>query len=101
MDHRTGRATADRALVVVTADPALLDSVFSVTAAVGVEPRVMSDVTALRPMWSRAATILIGVDQAANLAAMALPRRPGSTSSALSPTATRWSTGLCRWVPPS
>lgn len=77
MDHRTGATTADRALVVVTADAVLLDDVLSVTAAVGVEPWVVSEPTALRPLWSSASTILVGVDQAADLAAMVLPRRAG------------------------
>ena len=64
-----------RALVVITADPELLDHVLSVTAAVGVEPQVASDPGALRPLWSTATAVLIGVDQAPQVAAMVLPRR--------------------------
>ena len=77
MDHRPGRTSVDHALVVVTSDAVLLEHVLSVTAVVGVEPLVVSDPTALRPLWSSASTILVGVDQAADLAAMVLPRRAG------------------------
>lgn len=66
---------AGRALVVVTSDAELLDHILSVTAAVGVEPQVASDPGALRPLWSSAPAVLIGVDQAAAVAAMVLPRR--------------------------
>lgn len=64
-----------RALVVITADSELLDHVLSVTAAVGIEPQVASDPGALRPLWSTATAVLIGVDQAPQVAAMVLPRR--------------------------
>ena len=77
MDHHTARTTPDRDLVVITADAVLLDGVLSVTAAVGVEPWVVSDPSAMRPLWSSASTILVGIDQAADLAAMVLPRRAG------------------------
>lgn len=66
---------ANRALVVITADPELLDHILSVTAAVGVEPYVASDPGALRPLWSGASTVLVGVDQAAPVSALVLPRR--------------------------
>lgn len=75
MDQRIGSHPGGRALVVVTADPELLDHVLSVTAAVGIEPQVASDPGALRPLWSGAPAVLVGVDQAAQVAAMALPRR--------------------------
>lgn len=71
MDPRNG----GRALVVITADPELLDHILSVTAAVGLEPEVARDPGGLRPMWSSAPAVLIGVDQAARVAAMVLPRR--------------------------
>lgn len=61
--------------MVVTADPELLDHILSVTAAVGLEPQVATDPGALRPSWSNASAVLIGVDQAAAVAAMVLPRR--------------------------
>lgn len=67
--------TNGRALVVVTADPELLDHILSVTAAVGIEPEVANDPGALRPLWSAAPAVLVGVDQAAAVAAMVLPRR--------------------------
>jgi len=60
---------------VVTADDELLDHILSVTAAVGMEPQVASDPGTLRPSWSSAPAVLIGVDQAAAVAAMVLPRR--------------------------
>lgn len=61
--------------MVVTADTELLDHILSVTAAVGVDPQVAADPGALRPLWSTAPAVLIGVDQAAAVAAMVLPRR--------------------------
>jgi secretion/DNA translocation related CpaE-like protein len=71
MDQRT----RSHALVVITADAELLDHVLSVTAAVGVEPQVASDPGAVRPWWTSASTVLVGVDQAGAVAAMVLPRR--------------------------
>lgn len=71
MDQRAG----DRAPVVVTADTELLDHILSVTAAVGLEPQVAQEPGALRPAWATAQAVLIGVDQAAAVAAMVLPRR--------------------------
>lgn len=71
MDH----VATSHALVLVTADAELLDNVLSVTAAVGIEPQLASDPGALRPCWSTAAAVLVGVDQAAEVAAMVLPRR--------------------------
>jgi secretion/DNA translocation related CpaE-like protein len=72
MDSRTlGRLTA----VVAIADSELLDQVLSITAVVGVEPLVLSDVSLLRRHWATAAMVLLDVDQAADVVAMGLPRR--------------------------
>lgn len=72
MESRGARSTA----VVVTADLELLDHVLAVAAAAGVEPEVVGDAASVRPMWTAASTVIVGVDQAARLATMVLPRRP-------------------------
>jgi secretion/DNA translocation related CpaE-like protein len=69
--HRPGQAT----VVVVTAHSELLDQVLSVTAAVGVEPLILSDPGLLRQHWSTASMLLLGVDQATHVATLGLPRR--------------------------
>jgi secretion/DNA translocation related CpaE-like protein len=69
--RRLGQAT----VMVATADPELLDQVLSVTAVVGVEPLVVTDPGLLRPHWTSASMLLLGVDQAARVAALGLPRR--------------------------
>jgi secretion/DNA translocation related CpaE-like protein len=63
------------AVVVAIADPQLLDHVLSVMAVVGVEPLLLSDAALLRPHWASASMILVGLDQAAHVAAMGLPSR--------------------------
>lgn len=72
MSERGAPASA----VVVTADIELLDHVLAVAAAAGVEPQVVTDAGAVRPLWSTAATVIVGVDQAGQLANLVLPRRP-------------------------
>jgi secretion/DNA translocation related CpaE-like protein len=72
MDPRT---LAQPVIVVALVDSELLDQVLSITAVVGVEPLVLGDVGLLRQRWSSAAMVLLGVDQAAHVAAMGLPRR--------------------------
>lgn len=62
-------------LVVTTTDPELLDHVLSVTAAADVEPVVVADPGELRPLWAGASIVLVGMDQAAGVAAQQLPRR--------------------------
>ena len=69
--HGLGQST----VMVATADPELLDQVLSVTAVVGVEPLVVSDPGLLHPQWASASMLLLGVDQAARVAALGLPRR--------------------------
>jgi secretion/DNA translocation related CpaE-like protein len=69
--QRLGQAT----VVVAIADSELLDQVLSVTAVVGVEPLVLSESGQLRPQWTSASMLLLGVDQADRVAAMGLPRR--------------------------
>jgi secretion/DNA translocation related CpaE-like protein len=72
MDLRTlGQFT----VVVAIADSELLDQVLSITAVVGVEPLVLSDVSQLRQHWSSASMILLGVDQAPRVAALGFQRR--------------------------
>jgi secretion/DNA translocation related CpaE-like protein len=92
--HRLGQTT----VVVATADPELLDQVLSVTAVVGVEPMILSDPGQLRTHWASASMLLLGVDQAARVAAMGVPRRTevyliaGEMASA--PQAQQWSVRL-------
>lgn len=74
MDDR-GRDQGAAAVVVVTADLELLDHVLAVAAAAGVEPQVVADAGSVRPLWSTAAAVVVGVDQAPQLATMVLPRR--------------------------
>ena len=72
MDPRAlGRIT----IVVAIADSELLDQVLSVTAVVGAEPLVLSDATLVRRHWPSAAMVVLGVAQAARIAALGLPRR--------------------------
>jgi len=72
MGSRASGSTA----VVVTGDLELLDHVLAVAAAAGVEPEVVRDAGSVRPVWSAATTVIVGVDQAPDLATMVLPRRP-------------------------
>lgn len=60
----------------LTADLELLDHVLAVAAAAGVEPQVVADAGSIRSVWTSAATVVVGVDQAPQLAGMVLPRRP-------------------------
>lgn len=69
------RATPRSGPLVVTTDDVLLDAVLAAAAAAEVEPVVVSDVGALRPMWADAPIIVVGVDQAPELARQVLPRR--------------------------
>lgn len=62
-------------VVVLATDPDLLDRVLAVAAAAGVEPRVLPDPGAIRPLWAMADLVIVGVEAAPRLATMALPRR--------------------------
>jgi secretion/DNA translocation related CpaE-like protein len=64
-------------LIVVTGDAALLERVLAVTATLGVEPEVLADPRTLRPTWAGAPLVLVGVDAAAEVAALVLPPRRG------------------------
>ena len=61
--------------VVLTADPDLLDHVLAVAAVAQVEPQVLADTSPLRAQWSAAPMVVVGVDFAARVAALLLPRR--------------------------
>jgi secretion/DNA translocation related CpaE-like protein len=74
MDSRT---VSRPGVAVVMTDSELLDQVLSLTAVVGVEPLLLSDASLVRPHWSSAAMVLLGIDQADRVAAMGLPRRAG------------------------
>lgn len=63
--------------IVLTSAPELLDQILAVTAAAGVDPLVVSDSGSVRPVWTAAPMIIVGVDQAKVLAGMVLPRRAG------------------------
>jgi secretion/DNA translocation related CpaE-like protein len=69
------RPRSDPTIVVSTSDPDLLDQALSVVAAAGVEAEVTSDLGSLRSRWSSASMLLIGVDQAAEVAGLKLGRR--------------------------
>ena len=60
---------------VLTADPELLDRLLATLAAVGLHPQVVSDAGALRPLWRDATVVIVGGDQAGQLAGLGLPRR--------------------------
>lgn len=73
----TATATAGRAALAVTADPAVLDEVHRLAAGAGVVPVVAADVpTALRA-WPSAGLVLVGDDLAEPLARSSPPRRHG------------------------
>jgi secretion/DNA translocation related CpaE-like protein len=74
MDSRT---LAQPTIAVAVTDSELLDQVLSLTAVVGVEPLLLSDASLLRPHWSSAAMVLLGIEQADRIAAMGMPRRAG------------------------
>jgi secretion/DNA translocation related CpaE-like protein len=61
--------------LVVTGDLDLLDQILAATAAVGVEPTVTADVATIRPQWTSAPMVLVGLDRAAQCAEKVLPRR--------------------------
>lgn len=60
---------------VLTSDEELLDRLLTTLAAVGLEPRVVSDPGAVRGQWREATVVLVGGDCAEQLAALGLPRR--------------------------
>ena len=62
-------------VVVLTADSELLDHVLAVAAVARVDPRVLTDVVALRAEWSVASMVVLGVDVAPGLAGVSLSRR--------------------------
>lgn len=62
-------------MLAVTADAVLVRHLLSVTAAVGVAADVEADPSSLRPRWRREGVVLVGVDQAARVADLGLPRR--------------------------
>jgi len=65
-------------LLLVTADPALLERVLAVTATLGVEPRVLAEVEQLRSSWNQASLVLVGGDAAPEVAGLVLPPRGGT-----------------------
>ncbi|HEY5788456.1 MAG TPA: septum site-determining protein Ssd [Microlunatus sp.] len=81
---------------VLTGDEELLDRLLATLAAVGMEPRVLSDPGALRAVWRDATAVAVGGDRAEQLVALGLPRRSdvfvvGDDSD---------SDELCRWSVP-
>jgi secretion/DNA translocation related CpaE-like protein len=88
---------SDPTIVVSTADPDLLDHALSVLAAAGLEAEVTSDPGSVRSRWSGASMLLIGVDQAAGVADLKLPRRAEVyvlAESGAAPEAYQWSLPL-------
>lgn len=80
----------------LTADDELLDRLLATLAAVGLEPRVMSDAGALRAVWRDATAVTVGGDRAEQLVALGLPRRPDVFVAG----ADQDSEQLCRWSVP-
>ena len=81
---------------VLTADEELLDRLLATLAAVGLEPRVVSDPGALRSVWREATAVAVGGDRAEQLVALGLPRR----SDVFVVGADHDSDDLCRWSVP-
>jgi secretion/DNA translocation related CpaE-like protein len=78
MDPRTlgpPRPANRAAIVVAIGDSELLDQVLSITAVVGVEPLVLGDAGLIQQHWASASMVLIGTEQATDIAALGLPRR--------------------------
>jgi secretion/DNA translocation related CpaE-like protein len=80
MDPRTPgpaslASSVPSSVIVAMADSELLDQVLSITAVVGIDPVVLSDVGLLRQHWASAATVLLNVDLAARAVNLGLPRR--------------------------
>ena len=63
--------------LLLTEDPALLDSLLRLVAAAGAEAVVLQSTAAARAQWSSAPLVLVGDDLAPAVAAARLPRRPG------------------------
>lgn len=61
--------------LVITADDGLLDPVLAVCASADVRPVVVADSGAVRQAWPTASVVIIGIDQAASLSRLVLPRR--------------------------
>ncbi|MBS43695.1 MAG: septum site determining protein [Nocardioides sp.] len=70
VEHESGAVP-----VVATADPHLRDELLRLAAAAGVAPEVEHDPTRVLAAWSRAPLLLVGVDLAGRLTALAPPRR--------------------------
>jgi secretion/DNA translocation related CpaE-like protein len=81
---------------VLTADEELLDRLLTTMAAVGMEPRVVSDPGALRSVWREATAVVVGGDRAEQLATLGLPRR----ADVFVVGDDRDSEQLCRWSVP-
>jgi secretion/DNA translocation related CpaE-like protein len=62
-------------VVVLTMDSDLLDHVLAGAAVARLDPELVPDAGALRPVWSLASMVLVGVDQAPAVSRLALPRR--------------------------
>jgi len=76
---RAAPATVDAmsAPLIVTRDETLLDELLRLSAAAGVVPEVVPDVTAALRAWAAAPLVLVGVDLAAGLASAQPVRRGG------------------------
>jgi secretion/DNA translocation related CpaE-like protein len=70
--HQIGQS---RRPLLVTADESLLDTLVRLAAAAGVTPSVASDIATARRHWPTAPLVIVGADQAAAAASVALPRR--------------------------
>lgn len=71
----TPMTAAPPPVVLVTGDAAVLDRVLAVTAALDLRPEVLVEEGRLRAAWGSSSLVLVGLDQAAAVAALVLPRR--------------------------
>ena len=62
-------------VLLVTADPELREHVLAVAAAVAAEVDLRAEVAELRRVWREPAMVVVGVDRAAEVVDLALPRR--------------------------
>ncbi len=61
--------------LVITGDLELLDGVLAAAAAAAVEPSVTAEAASIRPAWSSAPMIIVGIDRVRQVRDLTLPRR--------------------------
>src|SRR3954447_3671246 len=64
MDSARQASTAQRRVMVLTREPRLAEHILAVCAAADVEAEMLTDPAGLRGLWSAAALVIVGMDQA-------------------------------------